>query len=48
MLRKGPLQEGWLEIYCKNISPARFIMRNNTGNQKRLKYSHYAHKGGAI
>ena len=26
MLRKDLLQEGWLEISCKNISPAQFIM----------------------
>ena len=27
MLRKDLLQEGWLEISCKNTSPAQFIMR---------------------
>ena len=27
MLRKDLLQEGWLEIFCKNTSPAQFIMR---------------------
>nr|KJB14283.1 hypothetical protein B456_002G117600 [Gossypium raimondii] len=26
MVRKDLLQEGWLEISCKNISPAQFIM----------------------
>ncbi len=27
MLRKDLLQEGWLEISCKNTSPLRFIMK---------------------
>ncbi|PIN01032.1 hypothetical protein CDL12_26466 [Handroanthus impetiginosus] len=27
MLRKDLLQEGWLEISCKNTSPAQSIMR---------------------
>lgn len=27
MLRKDLLQEGWLEISCKNTSPAQLIMR---------------------
>ena len=27
MLRKDLLQEGWLEISCKNTSPAQFIMK---------------------
>ena len=27
MLRKDLLQEGWLEISCKNTSPVRFIMK---------------------
>jgi len=30
MLRKDLLQEGWLEISCKNTSPAQLIMRKNT------------------
>ena len=27
MLIKDPLQKGWLEISCKNTSPAQLIMR---------------------
>lgn len=49
MLTKAPTQEGWLEISCKNTSPAQFIMKIiDTWNQKQLKYYHYAYKGGAV
>ena len=48
MLKKGPLQEGWLDIYCKNISPARFIMRIFQSFLIPCIIYHYAHKGGAV
>ena len=39
MLRKDLLQEGWLEISCKNTSPAQLIMRKNTAIFFDLMYS---------
>jgi len=48
MLRKDLLQEGWLEIYCKNTSPAQFIMRILQSFFYSMYFYHYAHKGGAV
>lgn len=48
MVRKDLLQEGWLEISCKNISPAQFIMTIFRPFFNSTDYSHYAHKGGAV
>ena len=44
MLRKNLLQEGWLEIFCKNTSPAQFIMRIFQSFFDSMYYFHYAHK----
>lgn len=48
MLRQDLLQEGWLEISCKNTSPAQFIMRVFHSQLILYIILNYAHKGGAV
>lgn len=51
MLIKDPLQEGWLEISCKNTSPAQLIMRilqSFCFAFDSMDVYHYTHKGGAV
>lgn len=49
MLRKDLLQEGWLEISCKNTSPTQLIMIIlQSFFFDSMYFYQYTRKGGAV